>query len=168
MESRIIYHIDKFVAFLFGEKNKNDKQQRIYNKLLRLEEKELENWVNEKLKNYITFTKYLFNFQGDEFEGIDGPTRFELWYTINYLKKNSELMRYDEIYDSTNPEHVRELHSIKLKLRQFESPNTINYNIDLDWKVHIMTDYMKMYIMTMTSEDLKSYIIQQVDPIEIK
>ena len=168
MESRIIYHIDKFVAFLFGKKNKNDKQQRIYNKLLRLEEQELENWVNKKLKNYITFTKYVFDFQGNEFEGIDGPTRFELWYTINYLKKNSELMRYDEIYDRTNPEHVRELHSIKLKLHQFQSPNTLNYDRDLDWKVHIMTDYLEMYIMTMTSADLKSYIIQQVDPVEIR
>jgi hypothetical protein len=161
MESRIIYHIDKFVAFLFGEKNKNDKQQRIYNKLLRLEEQELENWVNEKLKKYIIGNN-------DYFEGIDGPTRFELWYTINYLKKNSELMRYDEIYDSTNPEHVRELHSIKLKLHQFQSPNTLNYDMDLDWKVHIMTDYMEMFIMTMSIEELKSYIIQQVDPIEIK
>jgi hypothetical protein len=87
MESRIIYHIDKFVAFLFGKNNYNDPEQRIYNKLHRLEDEELENWVNKKLKNYITFTKYFFDFQGEKFEGIDGSIRFELWYTINYLKK---------------------------------------------------------------------------------
>jgi succinate dehydrogenase flavin-adding protein (antitoxin of CptAB toxin-antitoxin module) len=168
MESRIICHIDKFVAFLFGENNYNDPEQRIYNKLLCLEGKELENWVNKKLKNYITFTKYFFDFQGEKFEGIDGSIRFELWYTINYLKKNSELMRYDEIYDRTNPEHIRELQTIKFKLHQFKSPNTINYDMDIDWKLHIMTDYLEMYIMTMSAEDLKSYIIQLVDPIEIK
>jgi hypothetical protein len=77
-------------------------------------------------------------------------------------------MRYDEIYDRTNPEHIRELQTIKFKLHQFKSPNTINYDRDLDWKVHIMTDYLEMYIMTMSAEDLKSYIIQLVDPIEIK
>jgi hypothetical protein len=53
MESRIIYHIDKFVAFLFGENNKNDPEQRIYKKLLRLEGEELETWMNEKVKTIL-------------------------------------------------------------------------------------------------------------------
>jgi len=168
MESRIVYHIDKFVAFLFGEKNENDEEQRIYNKLLRLEGEELETWINEKVKGYINFVSYFCDFQGDEFEGIDGPTRFEMWYTIHSLKENSELMRYDEIYDRANPEYARELHDIKIKLHQFQFPNARNYDRDLDWKLHIMTDYMQMHIMTMSSNDLKSYIIQQVDPVEMR
>jgi len=53
MESRIIYTIEKFIAFLFGEKNENDPEQKIYNKLLRLEGDELEFWMNEKVKGYI-------------------------------------------------------------------------------------------------------------------
>ena len=53
MESRIIYHIEKFIIYLFGENNENDTDQRIYNKLLQLEGEELESWVNEKLKKYI-------------------------------------------------------------------------------------------------------------------
>jgi hypothetical protein len=168
METKIQYHVDKFVAFLFGANNDNDLEQRIYNKLLRLEGEEFEDWMNEKVKNYITFTGFYCDFHGENFEGINGPTRFERWYTINYLKKNSELMKYDEIFDRSNPDYRVELYSIKLKLRKFQKPLTSNYDRDLDWKVHIMRDYMKMFIMTMTSVDLKSYIIQQVETIEIK
>ena len=168
MESRIVYHIDKFVAFLFGENNENDEEQRIYNKLLRLEGDELEAWTNEKLKNYIIFAGYFCDFQGDEFEGIDGPIRFEMWYTIYSLKENSELMHYVEIYDRSDSEYTRELQNITLKLHNFQQRNSRNYARDLDWKLHILTDYMEMFILTMSTDDLKAYIIQQVDPVEVR
>jgi hypothetical protein len=168
MESKIQYHVDKFVAFLFGKENENDLEQRIYNKLLWLEGEQLELWTNEKLKSYIIFAGYFCDFQGDEFEGIDGPIRFEMWYTIHSLKENSELMRYDEIYDRSDSEYTRELRDITLKLHNFQQPIIRNYDRDLDWKLHIMTDYMEMFIMSMSTEDLKSYIIQQVDPVEIR
>ena len=168
MENKIHYHVDKFVAFLFGANNDNDLEQRIYNKLLCLEGDELETWMNEKLKNYITFTGYYCEFQGDEFEGIDGPTRFEMWYTLNSLRENSELMHYVDLYDRSDPEYTNELQAIILKLHNFQQPIIRNYDRDLDWRLHIMTDYMEMFIMTMSSEDLKSYIIQQVDPVEIR
>ena len=37
MESRIIYHVEKYISYLFGGENDYDQEQRIYNKLLRLE-----------------------------------------------------------------------------------------------------------------------------------
>jgi hypothetical protein len=168
METKIQYLVDNFVAFLFGETNDNDLEQRIYNKLLRLEGEELEAWVNEKIKNYITFTGYYCEFQGNEFEGIDGPTRFEMWYTLNSLRENSKLMHYVDLYDRSDPEYTRDLQAITLKLHNFQQPIIRNYDRDLDWRLHIITDYMEMFIMTMTSEDLKSYIIQQVNPVEIR
>jgi hypothetical protein len=168
MEQNIQYHVDKFVAFLFGKDNENDPEQRIYNKLLWLEGEQLDLWMNEKLKKYIIFAGYYFDFQGDEFEGIAGPTRFETWYTIHSLKENSDLMKYDEIYDRDNPNYRLELYAIKIKIRNFQEPNLRNYDRDLDWKLHIMTDYMEMFIMSINTEDLKSYIIQQVDPVEIR
>jgi hypothetical protein len=58
MESRIICHIEKYISYLFGENNPNDPEQRIYHKLLQLEGDELEDWVNTKLKNYITYKEY--------------------------------------------------------------------------------------------------------------
>jgi hypothetical protein len=168
METKIQYHVDKFVSFLFGANNENDPEQRIYNKLLRLEGDELESWMNEKLKNYITFTGFYCDFHGENFEGIVSPTLFKKWYNLHSIKESSELMMYDEIFDRSNPDYRVELYSIKLKLRKFQKPLTTNYDMDLDWKVHIMRDYMKMFIMTMSTEELKSYIIQQVDPVEVK
>jgi len=164
MESRIIYHIDKFVAFLLGKENENDPEQRIYNKLLRLEGDELKSWINENLKKYIIFSGY-YDFQW--LEGINNPTRFEIWYTIYSLKKNSNLMHYVEIYDRSDPGYTCELQEIISKLHNYQ-PIKRNYHEDLDWRLHIMTDYMEMFIMTMISEDLKSYIMNQVDPIEIR
>ena len=168
METKIQYHVDKFVSFLFGKENENDPEQRIYNKLLCLEGDELEDWINEKLKNYITFTGFYCDFHGENFEGIGGPTLFKKWYNLHSIKEPSELMKYDEIFDRSNPDYRVELQAIILKLRKFQKPLTTNYDMDMDWKVHIMRDYMKMFIMTMTSEELKLYIIQQVETIEIK
>jgi hypothetical protein len=168
METKIQYHVDKFVAFLFGKENDKDPEQKIYNKLLLLERDELEDWINEKVKPYITFTGFYCDFHGENFEEIGGPTLFKKWYNLHSIKEPSELMKYDEIFDRSNPDYRVELYTIKLKLRKFQKPLTTNYDMDLDWKVHIMRDYMKMFIMTMTAEELKYYIIQQVETIEIK
>ena len=185
MESRIVYHIDKFVAFLFGENNKKDPEQRIYNKLLHLEGDELEIWMNEKLKKYIICAGYYWDFKGDEFEGIQGPTKFKIWYTVNSLQTkfgtqhdeifeslyrvhSLELMKYDEIFERSDPDYRLELYNIKIKIRNFQGSKAINYERYTDWKLHIMSGYMKMFILSMSSSDLKSYIIQQVDPVEIR
>jgi hypothetical protein len=167
METRIIYHIEKFIAYLFGEKNKNDADQRIYNKLLQLEGEELEDWMG-KIKGYINFVGYYSYHQGKNFGASVEPTRFEEWYFIRSLRKESELMKYDKIYDISDPEYARELNAIKLKLYHFQEPDKRNYGRCVDWKLLIMTDYMKMYIMTMSNADLKAYIIQQVEPVEIR
>jgi hypothetical protein len=168
MEHKIQYHIDKFVAFLFGRENENDPEQIIYNRLLRLEGDELEVWMNEKVKKYINFIGFYFEFQGVEFEGIAGPFRFETWYNIHSMRENSELLLYQEIYDSSDPEYTHELQEIKLKLHKFQEQNSRNYDRDLHWRIHILTDYMEMFILSMNAEDLKSYIIEQVEPVEIR
>ena len=164
MEIKIQYNIEKFVAFLFGENNMNDQEQRIYNKLLRLEGEELETWVYEKVKKYIICAGFYVEFEGEEFEGILGPTLFETWYLNNV----HELIQLDEIYDQTSPDYAVEMQEIKLKLHTFQQQNTRNYDRDLSWQIHIMMDYLEMFIITMTTADLKSYIIQQVDPVEIR
>ena len=164
MESRIIYQIENFVSFLFGENNPNDLEQRIYNKLLRLEGEELENWMTEKVKKYIICAGFYVEFEGDEFEGILGPTLFETWYNANV----DELVKLEEIYDRTSEDYRLELYAIKMKLREWQQPNFRNYDRDLDWQIHIMIDYLEMFIITMSTADLKSYIIQQVDPVEIR
>ena len=170
MESRIIYQIKKFVSYLFGEKNVNDPEQRIYNKLLRLEGEELETWMNTKLKKYIIAKHYLFELKGDAFEGIVGPTSFKDWYCYNISNKTEEVMKMEEIYGGIlyiSVYFTKEYKNIRDKIQIFKK-RFIYYDMDTDWRLDTITDYIEMFIMTMTSEDLKNFIIQQVDQIEIR
>ena len=166
MESRIIYHIDKFISFLFGKENYNDPEQRIYNKLLRLEGDELETWMNEKMKKYIIGNYDYYEFQG--FEGIYGPIIFKSWY--NVCNNTGEVMSMKKIFGETRYILIKfkeEYKIIKDKIQTFKKKN-VYYDIQLDWEFLILTDYLEMFIMTMSSENLKTYIIQLVNPVEIK
>jgi len=170
-------NIEKFISFLFGEKNESDPEQRIYNKLLRLEGEELENWVNEKLKPYIIFAGYCCDFEGDEFEGILGATLFSTWYLWPSqwnLETSIGLISFDEIFDTTYPNYETELQEIIDDIHNFQQPYVRSYRQISDiseyseCKINIMTDYMVMYIMTKNTDELKNYIIQLVDPFEMK
>lgn len=170
MESRIIYNIEKFVAFLFGKENDNDPEQRIYNKLLRLEGEELDIWMNKKVKKYITGKDYFFEFQGDNFEGVDGPTLFKNWYWNNIFEGTGKALSHHEIYG----EHLyisiylnEEFKIIKNKIQIFKE-KFIHYERERKWGIMIFMDYLEMYIMSMNAEDLKEFIIRQVDPVEIR
>ena len=165
MESRIIYNINKFIAFLFGEKNKNDPEQIIYNKLLRLEGEELEDWMNAKIKKYITGKGYQYDFQGVEFEGIEGRFTFQDWYWFNIYNGTGEAMSQDEIYGEQilKPLSLKEEYKIIVDKIQIIKNYTVYYIQEVDWAMAICIDYLEMYIMTMNSENLKEYIIQQVN-----
>jgi hypothetical protein len=164
MESRIVYHIEKFITYLFGEKNENDGDQRIYNKLLQLEGEELETWVNDKLKKYIICA-------GEYYELEDNMSKyvFKIWYvTVCYYKDDPLFMKYHEIFNQTEPDYFQELETLKMKLRIYQGPNAKNYDDIPSWKLCIIADYMEMYIMSMNVEDMKPYIIQLVEPFEIR
>jgi hypothetical protein len=164
METRIIYHIEKFISYLFGEKNENDADQKIYNKLLQLEGEDLNIWVNEKLKKYIICAGEYFELEENMYKYI-----FKIWYVnFCYHKKDPLFMKYDEIFNQTDPNYVQELETIKMKIRIYQGLNAKIYDDIINWKLCIIADYMEMYIMTMNSKDMKPYIIQLVQPIEIK
>ena len=166
MEPRFIYHIDKFIIFLLGKKNDNDPDQQIYNKLLEFEGEKLDIWVNEKLKKYIICAGEYFEFEENISKSI-----FKIWYmTISYWKVDPLIqpMKLDKIYNQSNPDYVEELQTIKLKLHIFQGSRAKNYDEIPNWKLCIIADYMEMYIMNMNSSDLKSYIIQLIEPIEIR
>jgi succinate dehydrogenase flavin-adding protein (antitoxin of CptAB toxin-antitoxin module) len=170
MESKIIYNIDKFITFLFGENNYNDPEQRIYIKLLRLEGVELENWMNEKVKKYITGTDYYFEFKGDKFEGIHGSVLFKTWHLDNIYNKNKEVITMEEIFGEKSYTLIRfkkEYKIIEDKIKNFKKEE-VYYDLQLNWRMLIFMDYFIMYIMSMSSQELKSYIIQLMDPVEIK
>jgi hypothetical protein len=164
MESRIIYHIEKFITYLFGENNENDADQRIYNKLLQMEGKELEPWINEKLKKYIICATEYYELEDNMSKYV-----FKLWYaTLTYYKNDKLCMKYHEIFNKTDPNYTEELETLKMKLRIYQGPNAKIYDDIPSWKLCIIADYMEMYIMTMNPIDLKFYIIQLVEPFEIR
>jgi hypothetical protein len=172
MESRIIYHIEKYIAYLFGVNNVNDIEQSLYNKLLQLEGEELENLMNAKVKPYIIGKYYLFNFQvqGENFEGINIPSSFKDWYCYNILNKTGEVMDLEEIYGGIlyiSVYFTKEYKIIKNKIQNFKD-RFIYYDIDTDWRLDTITDYIEMFIMTMSSDGLKNFIIRQVDKVQLK
>jgi hypothetical protein len=156
MESRIICVIDKYISFLFGNRNEKDPEQKMYNKLLQLEGEELEDWVNTKLKNYIIVAGYACSYEGDDFEGIGGATIMDTWYHNEILQDIDDILRFDEIY-SDNKE---ELQIIKEKLYIFYRGQPREYIRNLNWRMDIISDYKDLYIMNMSTIELKSYIIQ--------
>jgi hypothetical protein len=166
IELKYIYHIEQFIVYLFGEKNEYDPEQRIYNKLLRLQGEELETWMNVKLKRFIIGEGLLNEFQGDEFEGVQGRIIFISWYFLreNWRGRKNTLLHLNNIYYNDGKYLEQELNEIKEKLIKHDYKGTYY----ISWELEMMNDYLKMFIMAMSSEELKSYIIQQVEPIEIK
>jgi hypothetical protein len=154
MESRIIYHVEKYISYLFGRENDYDQEQRIYNKLLRLEGEELEGWMNDTLKSYMTGRLTYDDFRGDQLEDIDGNIRFKEWYL--YHMSIGDVMDVGEIYG----ENLEEYQELKSRIPKYKYKTPWN-------ELEFIGNYMEMFIMGKSTEELKSYIIQLVDPVEI-
>jgi len=164
MESRIVYHMEKFVAFLFGEKNENDPEQKIYNKLIQLEGDELETWINTKVKKYITGRDVGLNeLSGENFEGIDGPIRFKTWYKFHLDCESDEVMCIKEIYGVFGEEYL----VMKQKLQKYQI-DALKYVRRLTCELDFIINYIEMLIMETNYDVLKAFIIQQVEPIEMR
>ena len=163
IENQYIHNFEKFIAFLFGEKNPNDPEQRIYHKLLQLEGEELEKWTNEKLKDYITGQGDHNAFVGDEFEGIKSRILICQWYCspIHWRETENQIFWLDDIYDDKSE---NEINKVKTKLYQFQG--LIEREYFGCWKMIMMEDYLEMFIANMNPNYLKEYIISIVDPVE--
>ena len=164
MESRIIYHLEKFVAFLFGEKNEHDPEQRIYNKLLRLEGDDLENWMNRKVKKYIARRNFVYyELEGEELEEINYQIRFKTWYKSQIDCGSGEVMDIREIYGNSGEEYDE----LREKLQAYQM-GTLRYVRTLTCELDFIINYIEMIVMETNCDVLKSFIIQQVDPVEIR
>lgn len=163
IEIQYISHFDKFIAFLFGEKNVNDREQKIYNKLLQLEGEELKEWVQEKLKYYITGQGDHIAFAREEFEGIKRRVLFTQWYYSPkpWNEQEQQLVWLDDFYDDKTTE---EINQVRHKIYHYQGLIVREYSGC--WKMEMMTDYLEMYIANMTAEYLKEYIKQIMDPVE--
>ena len=163
LEIQYIRHFEKFIAFLFGEKNVNDPEQRIYNKLLQLEGDELKAWTQEKLKRYITGEGEHNAFAGDEFEGIKRRILFTQWYStpMTWNEPEQHLIWLDDFYDDKTEE---EINQVRDKIYRYQGLIVREYSGS--WKMDMITDYLEMFIANMGITFLKEYIKNMVDPIE--
>ena len=163
IEIQYIHHFDKFISFLFGEKNINDPEKKIYNKLLQLEGEELEVWTREKLKFYITGEGDHNSFSREEFEGIKRRILFTQWYysPIIWNEPEQHLIWLDDFYDDKTEE---EINHVKDKIYRYQGLIVREYSGV--WKMEMLTDYLEMYIANMGAPQLKEYIKQIMDPVE--
>ena len=159
MESRIISHIDKYITFLFGGENHYDREQKLYKKLLRLEGEELNTWMNTKLKRFISGNTYQEEFDRNEFEGCVGLIYFVSWYYYKFDPDHGDLMSMDEIFGFGFGEAADEYLLIKEKIQNYQEKIIDYENGKFNWRIVFMTDYLKMYVNSMSSEELKSHII---------
>ena len=158
MESKIIHHVDKYITFLFGGEHDYDREQKLYNKLLRLEGHELEEWVNTRLKKFIKGEVFQDQFDENKFEGVPALIFFASWYFYKYDPDLGGLMSLNEIFDGGGEEYQL----IKEKIQNFDKRifNKFCESDKYNWRIVFMKDYLNMYVDSMSSEELKSHIIQ--------
>jgi len=82
---------------------------------------------------------------------------------MNWSETSNQISWLDDIYDDKSEEEINE---VKEKLYQFQG--LIEREYFGCWKIVMMEDYLEMFIQNMTTNELKEYIRNLVDPIEPK
>jgi hypothetical protein len=154
-ELRIIEVIKKFVIYMLTE---NDEEKIIYSKLNELDDEELEDWVNDELKNYLA-------------NGVDyteGDIEIENQEIMGWL--NEDISGVDTCNIFTD---CGELMDIQRTLIDFDMNNGMSWFYGdcmkrLTYNEDLIQYYCYMYIHEMDPTYLKEYIINLLDPVEPK
>jgi hypothetical protein len=169
-EMKIIEAIDKFIIYMLTENTncvnfgKSGEiftcgNQIIYSKLNELEDEELEEWVNEKLKNYLA--------NGCDYEEGDiiiDNEEIQRWIDMDICDIN--------ICDIFNGS-CGELMEIQRELINYSNDNDYKWfegrhMVRITYNDDILQYYCYMYISQMDANELKEYIINLFDPVEPK
>ena len=138
-EMKLIEVIDKFIIYMLSD---NDEEKIIYAKLIELEGEELEDWVNDRLKQYL-----VCEFGYEEGDIYVDSTKIHRCISVEY----------DSIF--TN---CREFLEIQVKLESYDM-DKFQFSYE-----DIINCYCYMYIDEMSATELKQYIINLLDPVEPK
>jgi len=153
METKMLNTIEEYISFAFA----NEPTQNIYSQLLSLEGQEMINFA----MLFISGDLLLFTNTNPPLDIC-----FESWYydSIRREENKEKLVSLYELFE-LNPE----FNIIVNKLNDFHIHKG-NHSKDYrnEWKIELLTDYMDMYIENMNADELKEYIINIVDPIQIK
>jgi len=153
-ELKIIEVIKKFIIYMLTE---NDEEKIIYSKLNELDDEELEDWVNDRLKPYLTNDCWYYS--GYE----EGSIEIESQEIMSWLNEDSS-----DIF--TN---CMELLDIQRKLIDFDMKNGMSWFYSdclkrISYDEDIIQYYCYIYINEMDATYLKEYIINLLDPVEPK
>jgi hypothetical protein len=170
IEMNMIKAIDKFIIYMLTENTncvnfgKSGEiftcgNQIIYSKLNELEDEELEEWVNEKLKNYLAN-----GWDYEEGDIIIDNEEIQVWINGDIC----DIHTYD-IFNGSCGEYLemqRELieYSVDNGCDWFSGKDMVRLTFDED----ILQYYCYMYIEKMSATELKEYIINLLDPVEPK
>ena len=154
MEAKLINTIEEYISFAFA----NEPTQNIYSQLLSLEGQELINFailfIKGELLLWTNFTPPL-------------DICFESWYYYSVkLEENKEkLLSLYELFELNKPE----CDIIANKVNDFHIQRG-NHSKDYinAWKIELLEDYLIMHLTNMNANELKEYIINIVDPIQLK
>jgi hypothetical protein len=138
-EMKLIEVIDKFIIYMLSD---NDEEKIIYAKLIELEGEELEDWVNDRLKQYL-----VCEFGYEEGDIYVDSTKIHRCISVEY----------DSIF--TN---CREFLEIQVQLESYDM-DRFQFSYE-----DIINCYCYMYIDKMSATELKEYIINLLDPVELK
>jgi hypothetical protein len=147
IEMNMIKAIDKFIIYMLTE---NDEEKIIYSKLNELEDEELEEWVNEKLKNYLAN-----GWDYEEGDIIIDNEEIQVWINGDICD-----IHICDIFNGS----CGEILQIQRKIRSFDMEGLMDYYYNED----ILKNYYYMYIDEMSPIELKEYIINLLDPVEPK
>jgi hypothetical protein len=140
-EEKIVKVIDEFIVYMLTE---NDAEQIIYSKLNELDGDELDDWINDELKDYLG--------NGCCCEDID-PEEINCWYKGNLgeiFTNTGDLMKIQrDIYNFYINEFGR------FPEDKFEN---------LFWNGDLLALYTFKYFYEFDSDDLKEHIINLIDP----
>jgi hypothetical protein len=154
MEARMLETIEQYILFAFA----NEPTQNIYSQLLSLEGQELINFALLFISgNLLLWTNAV--------PQLD--ICFESWYYyLNRSKEEKEnLLSLQELFEMI----PAEFDIIANKLNNFHLQKG-NHSKDYrnSWKIDLLSDYMDMHLASMNADELKEYIINIVDPIQMK
>jgi len=150
-ELRIIEVIKKFIIYMLTE---NDEEKIIYSKLNELDDEELEDWVNDELKNYLA-------------NGVDyteGDIEIENQEIMGWINEEISGVDSSDIFTDCG-----ELMDIQRQLIDYDMSNFYGEGmIRLTFNEDLIQYYCYMYIHEMDPTYLKEYIINLLDPVEPK
>ena len=151
-EMKMIEVINEFIIFML---TKNDEEKIIYSKLNELEDEDLEDWVNEKLKNYL----------GNEWEYEDEEEDINIENcNIHSNWSLKDCIDFEKIFTNGC-----ELMRIQQKLINFNSDWFEGECINRIYcEEDILQYYCYMFLDEMSPIELKEYIINLIDPVEPK